>query len=163
MGTEKHYIPGSFYRICDRTGFATRAGRTKREWNGLIVRNDVWEIRQPQDFVSGVIDDQSVPMARPRSIDSYEGPLHTFITTAANIGDLDIEVNSTARMYAGDDIQLVLDNSALLQTFIVKVTDATHLKLNDKLTWSAAVNNDLTNLSAVSPPNFGQNAFGQTE
>lgn len=163
MGTEKHYIPGSFYRICDRTGFATRAGRTRREWNGLIVKNDVWEIRQPQDFVTGVIDDQSVPMARPRSVNSYEGPLHTFITIAANIGDIIINVNTTARMFVGDNIQLVLDNSALLQTMIVKVVSISQLRLQDKLPWTAAINNDLTNLSAIAPPNFGQNAFGQTE
>lgn len=163
MGTEKHYIPGSFYRICDRTGFATRAGRTRMQWNNIIVRNDVWEPRQPQDFVKGVEDNQNVPLPRPRQTNSYEGPLHTFITTAANIGDLTVEVNSTARMYAGDNIELVLDNGALLQTFIVQVVDDTHLKFNDKLTWAASVNNDLTNLSAIAPPNFGQNAFGQTE
>lgn len=163
MGTERYYKPGSFYRICDRTGFAVRAERTRMQWNNLIVRDDVWEIRQPQDFVTGVTDDQSVPMARPRSVDAYDGPLHTFITAAANIGDLTIEVNETARMYAGDSIELVLDNGALLQTMIVKVVDSTHLKLQDKLPWYASVNNDLTNLSAISPPNPGQTAFGAPE
>lgn len=163
MGTELHYIPGSFYRICDKTGFATRAGRTRKEWTGLIVRESVWEPRQPQDFVKGVIDDQTVPQPRPRQVDAYDGPLHTFIMTAASIGDVQIAVNSTSRMYAGDSINLTLDNGALLQTIIVKVVDGTHLILNQPLPWSAAVNNDLTNLSAISPPAFGSNAFGQPE
>jgi len=66
MGTERFYKPGSFYRICDRTGFAIRAERTRTEWNNLIVSDRVWEARQPQDFVKGVADNQNVPFPRPR-------------------------------------------------------------------------------------------------
>ena len=67
MGTKRHYKPGSFYRICDRTGFAVRAEDTQMEWNNLIVDKRVWEVRQPQDFVKGIPDNQTVPYARPRS------------------------------------------------------------------------------------------------
>jgi hypothetical protein len=163
MGTELHFKMGSFYRIDDRTGFATRAESTRQEWTGLIVEKGRWEPRQPQDFVKGVVDDQTVPLPRPRSIDAYDGPLHTFITVQASIGDVLINVNNTSRMYAGDNIELVLDNGELLQTFIVQVASPTTLRLNNPLPWAASVNNDLTNLSAVSPPNQGINAFGQLE
>ena len=67
MGRKLHYKAGSFYRTDDRTGFPQRAERTRREWTGLIVDENVWEPRQPQDFVRGVADDQSVPEARPRA------------------------------------------------------------------------------------------------
>lgn len=163
MGTELHFKMGSFYRIDDRTGFATRAERTRQEWTGLIVDRARWEPRQPQDFVKGVVDDQTVPLPRPRSVDAYDGPLHTFVTVAGAIGDIIVSVNSTARMYAGDEIDLVLDNGALLQTFIVKIIDESNLRLNDPLPWAVSVNNDLTNKSAISPPNPGINAFGQPE
>lgn len=73
MGTKLFYKPGSFYRICDRTGFAIRAERTQKEWNNLIVSDQVWEARQPQDFVRGVNDDQTVPNARPRQPNVYIG------------------------------------------------------------------------------------------
>lgn len=73
MGRERFYKPGSFYRISDRTGFATRAEYTQMEWTGLIVERQVWEIRQPQDFVRGVNDDQTVPYARPRISNSPVG------------------------------------------------------------------------------------------
>lgn len=163
MPADKYYVPGSFYRICDRTGFKVRSYNTRMQWNNIIVRRDVWEPRQPQDFVTGVIDDQSVPLARPRSVDAYDGPLHTFITVQGNIGDYTINVNSTARMYPGDEIDLVLDNGTLLQTIILRVTNDTQLRIQDALTWTASVNNDLTNKSAISPPNPGQTAFGQPE
>lgn len=67
MGTERFYKAGSFYRICDRTGFAIREERTQMEWQNLIVDRRVYERRQPQDFVKGVADNQTVPYPRPRS------------------------------------------------------------------------------------------------
>ena len=71
MADDRYYVPGSFYRIDDRTGFKVRAERTKKEWNGLIVREQSWEPRQPQDFVRGRKDQMTVPDARPRSPNSF--------------------------------------------------------------------------------------------
>jgi len=166
MADDKHYVMGDFYRIDDRTGFKVRARKTRQEWTGLIVDRARWEARQPQDFVKGVTDDQNVPLPRPRSVDAYDGPLHTFITVAAAVGDLVINVNETARMYPGDQIELALDAggpSALLQTFILRVENSTQLRINDPVPWPASINNDLTNKSAISPQNNGINAFGQPE
>jgi len=65
------YIPGDFYRICDITGFKRRASRTRKQWNNLIVRDDSWEARHPQDFVRGVADYQNVPEPRPRPKEQF--------------------------------------------------------------------------------------------
>ena len=54
MADDKHYVPGTFYRICDMTGFKVRSFRTKKQWNNIIVRDQSWEARQPQDFVQAV-------------------------------------------------------------------------------------------------------------
>ncbi len=66
MTEATRYSPGDFYRICDYTGFKVRASRTRKMWNGLIVRKESWEARHPQDFVRGVADYMVVPEARPR-------------------------------------------------------------------------------------------------
>jgi hypothetical protein len=71
MPADKYYVPGSFWRISDRTGFKVRSYNTRKEWNNLIVERRVWEARQPQDFVKGVKDDQTVPEARPRQPDTF--------------------------------------------------------------------------------------------
>lgn len=71
MADDKHYVPGDFYRIDDRTGFKVRASRTRKEWTGNIVAAERWERRQPQDFVTGVRDDQSVLDPRPRQPDQF--------------------------------------------------------------------------------------------
>lgn len=73
MADDKHYVPGDFYRIDDRTGFKTRASRTRKEWTGMIVDKARWEARQPQDFVKGVTDNQNVPDPRPRQPNVYIG------------------------------------------------------------------------------------------
>ena len=65
--------PGDWHCVCDRTGFRVPASQTRREWNGLQVWEKVYETRQPQDYVRGVRDDQSVPFARPVSEPSFLG------------------------------------------------------------------------------------------
>ena len=57
--------PGDWTLVCDRTGFRLLASMTKQEWNNLQVWEKVWEPRQPQDYLTGIRDDQSVPFARP--------------------------------------------------------------------------------------------------
>lgn len=66
------YKPGSFWRICDRTGFKVRAEDTREEWNGAIVSKHVYEARHPQDMVRGRADNQTVKNPRPRQTDVWE-------------------------------------------------------------------------------------------
>ncbi|MFH0753109.1 MAG: hypothetical protein V2A70_00915, partial [Candidatus Omnitrophota bacterium] len=42
------------------------ASECREEWTGLFVCSDhCWETRHPQDSVTGVVDDSSIPIARP--------------------------------------------------------------------------------------------------
>lgn len=67
-----HYVAGSYNVICDRCGFKKKRGEVKLEWDNLLVCKDTcWEIRQPQDFVRGVPDPQTVPIARPEAPDQF--------------------------------------------------------------------------------------------
>ena len=70
-GPADYYKHGDFNRICDRSGFKVKASETKEEWNGLIVREEDFETRHPQDFVRGKRDLQSVPKARPDPPPNY--------------------------------------------------------------------------------------------
>ena len=71
MGKADHYRHNSFNRICDRSGFKVKAGDTRMEWTGHIVRKSGWEPRHPQDFMRGKLDKQSVPHPRPESDDDF--------------------------------------------------------------------------------------------
>lgn len=118
MADDLHYVPGDFYRVCDISGFKIRNGRTRKEWNNLIVWDRVWEARQPQDFVKGVIDDQTVPEPRPRQPNVFLGFLTTTTTANAPLGTTALSVASTARMQNGDTVQVMLDNGVFFKTTI---------------------------------------------
>ncbi len=61
------YQPGSFKRVCDRSGFIYDAKDTRKEWTGLIVGKDEWDYRHPQEFVRGLPEHIAVREARPGS------------------------------------------------------------------------------------------------
>lgn len=68
-----YFKMGDWNVICDRTGFKVKYSSARKEWNNLIVRNQSWEVRHPQDFIRAVKDVQAVPMARPRNTINYLG------------------------------------------------------------------------------------------
>jgi hypothetical protein len=70
-GHRPSYIRGDFLRVCDLSGTVVRASDTVKLWNGLIVRSDWHEARNPQDFVRGVPDNQRVPEPRPEKADVF--------------------------------------------------------------------------------------------
>lgn len=109
MGRDLHFKGGSFYRVDDRTGFPTRAERTRREWNGLIVGDQYWEARQPQDLVRGVPDYQAVPEPRPLAPTAFVGPLYFQIAAQVNIGDIVVELASVVGIGVGDPVGIVLN------------------------------------------------------
>jgi hypothetical protein len=63
------YRPGDFYRVDDITGFKVRASATRKQWNGFITADP--DLRNPQDFVRGVADNQRVPEPRPEATDTF--------------------------------------------------------------------------------------------
>lgn len=62
---------GSWNVICMRCGGKFKAEKIRREWTNLLVCNDCYEIRQPQDFVTGYVDKQVVPFSSPEPTDVF--------------------------------------------------------------------------------------------
>ena len=59
--SEKHALG-----ISDRSGVAYKLRRMKKEWNGFLVGNDEWELKQPQlDIPKFIADPQALRNARP--------------------------------------------------------------------------------------------------
>lgn len=126
MGRKRgvQYRDGSFYRVDDRTGFTRRAEDTKEEWDGLIVAKDVWEPRQPQDLVKGIIDDQTVPDPRSQAPAQFIGPLYIEITSTLGIGATAIPLQSLKGLNVGGKVGLMLDSGALYNTSIASITSS---------------------------------------
>jgi hypothetical protein len=65
MGQSDYYAAGKWNADCDRCGFKYKNTELRLTWDGLYCCKKCFEIRQPQDYVRGVVDDQSVPWSRP--------------------------------------------------------------------------------------------------
>lgn len=57
--------------ICDASGFKFPLRELVRQWDGLLVHHRFVDKRNPQDHVTGVRDDQSLPVSRPESADVF--------------------------------------------------------------------------------------------
>lgn len=157
MGRKLHFKLGSFYRTDDRTGFPQRAEVTRREWTGLIVDEKVWEIRQPQDLVKGVVDKQSVPDPRPLGANVYVGPISVATTENAVIGQTVIPVQTTFGFYQGAKVGCMTDQDggAVFFTMIAVPPTGFNLQLSKGLPYPMASGNLITLYQASPPPQPG--------
>lgn len=112
---------GSFYRTDDRSGFPTRSERTRKEWDGLWVDQARWEARQPQDFVRGVKDQQSVPEPRPLAPNAFVGPISTPLTGNVAAGVAVIPCIPAPGMAATDPAAVVQADGSWFRTTIQSV------------------------------------------
>ena len=60
--------------IDDYSGFKVHLDTLKKDWQGLLTQRP--DIRNPQDYLRGIKDDQSLPYARPETQDQFiAGPI----------------------------------------------------------------------------------------
>ena len=118
MADDLHFVPGDNYILDDLSGMKIRRSRARIIPGGqtgqLAVAPERWEAQQPQDLVQGVVDDQTVPLARPRQVNRFT-VLGTFVTASAARGALSMQVDSTVGFRAGDVCQVPLDDGNLFQ------------------------------------------------
>ena len=155
LSDDRHYVPGDWYRICDRTGFKVRASRTRKEWQNRIVRDVSWEPRNAQDFVRGVADEQYVPDVRPRQPNVFLGPLSTYSTAIVPAGTSIIPVGYTVRMQVGDRIMMVLDNTDTFYATITDIPSFYSIQISPALPYQLDANVSIVDVTAVSLPNIG--------
>src|SRR6266404_4935496 len=64
-GRADYFALGDFNAVCSMCGRERKASTLEKNWQGLYRCPEHNEPRQPQDFVRGVKDDQSVPWCQP--------------------------------------------------------------------------------------------------
>jgi hypothetical protein len=112
MADDRRYVGGDNYILDDLSGFKIRASRARiipgGQTGGLAVAPDRWEPQQPQDFVTGVRDDQTVAVSRPRQQDQFV-ILGTYATAFSPLGASSITVDITINFLVDDVLQIMLD------------------------------------------------------
>ena len=156
MAIRTTYRPGDFLRDCDRCGETVYASETKKQWDGLIVcAIGCFEERHPQDFVRGRVDRQNVPDPRPVPTARFVGTLDTVTTAAAVSGQTFVLVESTARMLAGDRINIALNDGNMALMTIQTVVSSVRLNLASGLPGSVAEGAIVVDMTAVSTADIG--------
>ena len=111
------YIPGDYKMICDRCGSTFRKSEMAEEWTGLWVCTQYcWTERHPQDFVTSIPDDPSVPVSRPDVIQSVaETELLLAMAVWSKTSVLIVALTGLAD---GDAIGITMDNDIIHWSFI---------------------------------------------
>lgn len=68
MGKADYYADGQWNFFCQLCGAKAKSGTAMKTWQGLYVCRHHREVRNPQDFLRGIKDNQSVPWTRPETI-----------------------------------------------------------------------------------------------
>lgn len=63
--------PGTWLAICDRCGFEFPSHMLRKDWQGLMVCEEDFETRHPQDFIRGIPDNPTPPWTRPALPDTF--------------------------------------------------------------------------------------------
>lgn len=125
MADDRHYVPGDNYILDDLSGFKIRSRKARIIPGGqtghLAVAPSRWEPQQPQDFVRGVRDDQTVALSRPRQENRFT-LVGTTVAAPSARGTRFITVASSAGFVPGNVIQIMLDSGVNFLTAISVIT-----------------------------------------
>jgi len=128
LADDRHFVGGDNYILDDLSGFKIRASKAKIIPGGitgnLAVAPKRWEPQQPQDFVRGVRDDQTVSLARPRQTDQFV-ILGTYVTAPSARGTNVITVASTVGFAFGQTVQIMLDSGVNFQVVLTDISGNT--------------------------------------
>lgn len=96
---KNHLILGNWNALCDSCGRKFKATDLQKRWDGLVVCNEDWEQRHPQDLLRVQREQISVPWARPYpATDTYvPNPM-----TPVN-NETDLAWNGSALNFVGID------------------------------------------------------------
>ena len=68
MGIADRYADGEWNFYCDLCGRKAKSSTAMKTWDNHYVCRHHKEVRNPQDFLRGVKEHQSVPWTRPESL-----------------------------------------------------------------------------------------------
>jgi hypothetical protein len=133
------YRPGDWKTKCDLCGATRYASECRLDWRDLFVCSDhCWSPRPPQDFVSSIPDNQSVPIARP-SVAQPMGSTTVKVSAISNATAIDL--TSVSGISDGDAIGIVLNDSTVHWTFSDGTPVGTVVTLGSYLPFAATAGN----------------------
>lgn len=109
----------------DLSGFKIRSRKARIIPGGqtghLAVAPARWEPQQPQDFVRGIRDDQTVALSRPRQENRFTLLGTTIVAPSPRLSQM-ITVASSAGFVPGNVVQIMLDSGVNFITAIAAIS-----------------------------------------
>ena len=100
---------GDWNIICEKCGMKRKASECSLNWQNQLVCGPCWESRHPQEYVKGIPDNQSVPIARPDVV-AIQG--ETTVKTSASRNATSIELTSITGLVDKDPINIILNDGS---------------------------------------------------
>ena len=126
MGSAREwwYKPGDNWVLDDLSGFKIRRSNSRTipggQTGGAVVAPRRWEPQQPQDFVRGVVDDQTVPVVRSRQTNRFV-VLGTQVAAPAARGAVAVTVADPSGWSPGYVLQIMLDSGVNFVTGLLSI------------------------------------------
>lgn len=128
MADDRHYVGGDNYILDDISGFKIRTSKARMipggQTGGLYVDPKRWEPQQPQDFVQGVADDQTVAVSRSRQTNRFTIVGGQVMQPAAQ-GATSMVLDTVFGFVVGGSCQVVLDNGNIFRFTVTAIAGTT--------------------------------------
>jgi hypothetical protein len=86
MSKDWYYKSSEWNVICDVCGKKMKSSHARHRWDGLIVCDEDFEHRHPQDFIKVKQDKITVPFTRPRPEDVFTDVTYLDTLTCTPMG-----------------------------------------------------------------------------
>lgn len=114
---------GDWNAICDICGFRFKASELTKDWQGLMVCKQDYEMRHPQDFLRVRPDNPAVPWSRPEGADQFIFVCWIWGTSAyADLGEADCMQADLAPFTYQELLDMSLTNGIQPQCSLAGVT-----------------------------------------
>lgn len=89
-----YYKEGSWNVVCDVCARSIKSSDARKRWDGLIVCDDDYETRHPQDFIRIKPERHGVPFSRPEPADVFVVNIWVDVSRTVNNNDYNsVELN----------------------------------------------------------------------
>jgi hypothetical protein len=136
---KNHLILGNWNALCDSCGRKFKANQLQKRWDGLMVCQEDWEQRHPQDLLRVQREQISVPWARPYPAEDNYIPENLWYNQADVMGLNEVVVKNVTK-FVGDALTSnnTLNTNAF-NTFAFNYTDKSSLYETFQITESLLV------------------------
>jgi hypothetical protein len=120
---KNHLILGNWNALCDSCGRKYKASQLRKRWDGLMVCEEDWEQRHPQDLLRVQREQISVPWSRPYPAQDTFIPENLWINPTDSLGYTEQLAKDIRKYIINEIYSEAALNGAGLNVYAINATD----------------------------------------